>query len=418
MYDHDREFRLKILALLLDNEWMSKYGDAIIDPNYFERDDETGFAKAVIKYRQKYGRSPVDPYDVIALCDTDISVFVLDMYELVDEDLSLASDIAIQFAKEQAFKIALLESVDDVRAGKLQEPIERMKKALKIGEDLMSPGIDPIKDIDLWLYDYWSDKTRTGWVHIDKVLQGGMSPGELGTILAPPNRGKSMSLINIGYSIASIGCGKNVVHFVHEMSKEQTAKRYAARMVFRFPKPSDNLDDYAEEVIETARKLLTGKIRIIDGRKTPTQIEAKLEQLADEFDIGVIIDDYPDLIIPEKRYTERRFELSAIYEWYRDMGYKYDVPVWGASQSGRDSLSKEIITMRDIAEDIGKANISDVIIALCQTTDEEQVDQCRLFMAKVRDGENKAMVKAKYYKHNQAIVTTGFVSGKKEELNV
>jgi hypothetical protein len=92
--------------------------------------------------------------------------------------------------------------------------------------------------------------------------------------------------------------------------------------------------------------------------------------------------------------------------------------MWSASQAGRSSLSKEIITMADIAEDIGKANIADVIIALCQTREEETADQCRLFLAKVRDGDSKAMVRAKYYKKSQAIVTTGIVTQKDSEQDV
>ena len=420
VYDNDREFRLKILALLLDDPWMAQYGDAIINPTYFDMDDETTFAEAIMTYRQKYGRSPKDPYDTIELCKKDISTFVLDMYELAgEEDLLLAADVAIQFAREQAAKIAILESVDDVQAGRIQVAIDRMKDALKVGEGLAVPGIDPVKDIDMWLYDYWAEKTRTGWTHIDKILQGGTLPGEEGIILGPPNRGKSMALINIGYSAASIGSGKNVFHLTHEMSKEQVAKRYAARMIFRFPNPNDNLDDYAEEVITTARRLLTGKIRIIGGKKSTVQIEAHLEQLeADDFHPDLIIDDYLDHIIPPKHYSERRFELSAIYDWFRDLCAAWKVPGWSASQAGRDSLSKEIVTIQSIAEDIGKANIADVIIALCQTRDEEDVDQCRLFMAKVRDGESKGMIKAKYYKKSQAIITTGYVVHKKEELDV
>jgi archaellum biogenesis ATPase FlaH len=253
MLDYDREFRLKILALCLDNSWMAKYGTSIISQSYFDRDDEHAFISSVLKYREKYKKSPSDPYDVIALCGGKFSTFILDMYELYDEgDFSLASDLVIQFAREQAAKIAILDSVDDVNAGRIQPAIDRMKEALKIGQNLLDSGLDPIRNIRDWLYDYWEEKTRTGFMHIDNVLQGGVLPGELSIILAPPNRGKSMALINVGYSVASIGSGKNVLHFTHEMSKQQTAKRYAARMVFRFPKHVDNLETYAEDVVETA----------------------------------------------------------------------------------------------------------------------------------------------------------------------
>ena len=85
-YDFSRELRLKILALCLDNSWMARFGDAIIKPEYFEHDDEETFAKAIIEYRQKFGKSPTDPYDVIHLCNGNHSVFVLDLYEIPETE--------------------------------------------------------------------------------------------------------------------------------------------------------------------------------------------------------------------------------------------------------------------------------------------------------------------------------------------
>jgi replicative DNA helicase len=419
-YSYERKFRLKILSLLLDNYWTAKFGDTVIKPEYFEADDEEELGKAILTYRQTYGSSPVDPDDLIALVGPEYTELVYYIYDLREsEDTRLAADVVIQFAKEQAAKVAILESVEDIRKGDLTTPILRMKAALKVGEDTLSPGIDPIKDIDFWLYDYWSDKVRTGMYHLDLVMDGGLGVPELGLIMAPPNRGKSMALINIGFGAAMIGSGKNVIHFSHEMSDKQVAKRYAARMTFKFPHREDDLDEYAEELVLAARKLLTGNIRIIAGKKSTLEIEQRIDALIEDgFEPGLIIDDYPDLIPPPRKYEERRFELSAVCEWARGVSEKYQLPFWGATQSGRASLSKEIISMQDIAEDIGKANIADAIIALCQTYDEEQADQCRLAIAKLRDGSKKQhLIACKFYGKSQAIITTGFVERKEDSTD-
>ncbi len=421
IYEFNREFRLKVLGLCLDDDWMAMYGDDIVRPQYFERDEEEAFVKAIIEFREKYMRSPHDPTDVIELCDGEYTSFILDVYDLADDwDLSLASDYAVEFAQEQAAKLAILDGVDDIAKGDIQAAIDKMKKALEVGRNIRSPGIDSVEDVYSWLMDYWSNKVPTGWVHVDTILEGGPAPTELGIIMAPQNRGKSTSLINIGYAAAGLMMGCNVVHFSHEMNSSQVAKRYAARMLFRFPKRGDNLYEYAEELIDAARKLLKGKIRIISGRKSTSAIEGHLERLnAEGFDIGLIIDDYPDLIQASRRYDQKRFELSDTYTWLRELGERYDVPVWGASQSGRQSLNKEIITIKDISEDINKAGIADIIIALCQTFDEEQLDQCRLFMAKVRDGKNHSLIQCKYYPEQQAIISTGIIKyhRKKEETD-
>lgn len=413
--EYSRQFRLKVLALMLDNIWLSRFG-AIVQPGYFEQEDEEVVAQAIYEYREAYHKAPSDPIDLIHMVGDKYGDLVYDIYDILyEKDLSLVQDTIVQFAKEQAAKVAVLEGIEDIKHGNLASLVERVKVASKVGDNILSSGIDPYRDVDKWLYDYWTDKIPTGMIHVDQVLEGGLAPGELGVILAPLNRGKSMALVNIGYGAASIGGGgKNVVHFVHEMSAEQTAKRYAARTLFRFPTKTEDLDTYAESLYEKARKLVPGKVRVIYvASPTPSDIRSHMDALIEEgFNPELIIDDYPDLMRSEAKYTERRYELSANFTAMREIAYDYDVPCWAATQGNRDSLSKEIITVQQIAEDIGKAQISDVIISLCQTYDEEKVGQCRLFMAKVRDGEGHQLIGAKFFGKAQAIVTTGFVQMK------
>lgn len=415
IYPFDRKFRLKILLLCLDNKWMTKYGNFIILPEYFEQDDEEKFVRSVLTYRAKYKVSPSDSEDVKVLMKGEHCEFVDDIYGHRGKwDTKLASDMAVQFAQEQAAKLAILDSVDDVMDGNIQVAIERMRNALKVGQEIDYLGIDPYKDVETWLYDYWSGKVSTGWPWVDLLLDGGLNGGEEGIILGPQNKGKSMSLVNLGYAGASMVNARNVIHFTHEMSDKQTAKRYAARTVFRFPKRVDNLDEYAEELVLAARSLVKGKVRIIHGKMTTSDMEDHINRLIDDgFEPGLIIDDYPDLLETTKYYKEDRYRLSAVYKWFRDdIADYYGIPVWGASQATRGAYDKEIITLKDIAEDIGKASVADVIISLCQTSDEEKVDQCRLFLAKVRDGDSRGMVQCKYYKGSQAIVATGFAKSK------
>ena len=374
-----RPFRLKILSLLLNNAWVAKFGCSLIAPGYFEAKDEEDIAKAIIDYRAKYKSSPGYD-DLLELTGGQYVDLIEELYgDGYDEDNRMASDIVVQFAREQAVKLAILESVDDINRGDLSSPVDRIKEALQVGETLLAPGMDPIADVDKWLFDSWENKIPTGWLHIDIILEGGLDVGEMGVILGPPNRGKTMALINIGYAAASIyGFGKHVVHFTHEMSVGKICKRYVARMLFRFPKPGDDLTEYSEEMYEAARQLLPGKIRVIGGARkmTTTELEGHLDKLvAEGFNPELVVDDYVDLLVPPRNYTDRRYELSALYEWYRSLGEVYDCPMWTASQGNRNSLGKELVTMADIAEDIGKANIADVIVAICQTYDEAQVDQ-------------------------------------------
>jgi len=418
-YSYDRSFRLKILSLMLDNFWMTRHGETLIRPEYFDQDDEENVARAIIEYRERYRISPSDPDDLMVMAGGNGTAdLIFDIFEMRDEsDTHLASDISIQFAKEQAAKLAVLEGIDDINRGDLAKVLERMKAAIAVGDNLFNSGIDPVRDADKWLYNYWQNKIHTGWWHVDNLLEGGLAGGELGVVLGPTNRGKTMALVNIGYGAAALGSGKNIVHFTHEARVEQVARRYAARMTFRFARQDEDLENYEDELIEVARRYIPGKIRIIGGtRMTTVELENHLNRLRGEgFNFDLIIDDYPDLLQPPHRYNERRFELSAIFSWCRELADQFGVPFWGATQGNRESLSKEIVTAQDVAEDIGKANIADVIVAICQTREEEAADRCRLYMAKVRDAAKKLLFAAKYYGRSQAIITTGVVQLKKEE---
>jgi replicative DNA helicase len=401
--------------------WMAKFGSAIVLPEYFEAEDEINVVKGILQYREAYNHSPKDAEDLIALVGLECGELVYHVYDLAESrECELAADEALKFARQQAAKIAILEGVDDIQKGDLATPIERMRAALKVGDNLLSPGINPILDSDKWLFDYFEDKVLTGQYHLDVALDGGLGVPELGIILSGINVGKSMELINLGFGAASLAGGKNVVHFTHEMKPAQVAKRYAARMLFRFPQRDGNLLEYQDELLEKAKRMLKGQIRIIGGayKMSTAEFETHMDRLIEEdFNPGLIIDDYLDLMTPPKHYLERRFELSATYEWARSMSEKYQCPFWTATQANRESLSKEIITLQAISEDLGKAAIADVVVALCQTYDEGQANQCRFFIAKNRDASKmgKSLISAKYYSSSQAIITVDFVTRKGEE---
>lgn len=421
----DRPLRLKILSLLLNPKWLAIYGNNVILPEFFEEDDEQAFAKSVLLFKEAYYRPPTDPEDVIALLDgddDDRESYADLIYEIFDDaksyDTDLPSDVVVQFAKEQAVKNAILEGIDYIRKGDLQTPYGMMGEAMKVGESLLMPGIDIVDDVDAWLYEYWLDKIRTPWPPVNIVYNGGLSRGELGVILAPTNVGKSMALVDIGYAAAGIGSGLNVIHFTHEMAPAVTAKRYAARMTFRFLKRGTDTGAYEVEFLETARRLMPGKVRVIGGaaKMKFSELHGHVVRLiAEGFNPGLIIDDYADLIEPDFRMDQRRFELSNIYRDLRALGGEFDTGVWTASQSHRDSMKKEIVTLDTISEDIGKAQIADIIIAVCQTPEELAADKCRLFNAKCRDGKKGHLWDGKFYSDQQAIIVTGFAKKREKK---
>lgn len=409
----ERRFRLKIIALMLKPAWIARYGSIIL-PDYFELVDEHHVVDAIRNFHIQYGRPPTDADDLHELLQGKYGDTVKSVFIGADEwDLQLAGDLTVQFCREQAAKLAVLNSMGDIADGDLASVVERMQQAMKVGTDLSNAGIDLKKDLLKWLAQARISKLPTGMLHLDMAMDGGLGRGELGIVLGPPNSGKSMALINIGCGIAGPIIKCNVMHFTLEMPEYVVAKRYAARLTFRFPE-RDNAKSgkYVDDFNDAAHMNLPGTVRIVRVSGTVLDLRNRIDVAIDSgFIPHVIIVDYGDELQPTRHRESAYAEMGDIFHDLRELGSpdQYDCPVWTASQAGRQALGKEVVTMKDLAESIKKAHVADAIPALCQTAEEERANQCRIFLAKLRDGESRAMIRAKYYKKSQAIITTGFV---------
>jgi replicative DNA helicase len=242
------------------------------------------------------------------------------------------------------------------------------------------------------IYESGSDGVRripTGLGGVDKILGGGLGNGELGVIIAPPNRGKTYALINIG--AGAIKEGFNCVHYTLEMPESQVTRRYDEKLT---KKDFNYIKLNTDKVLTSfgnMKKMGTGRLIVKKYRTNDCSvntIRSHLTRLWVEkgFKPDVIVIDYGDLLQPRKHYKDKRFELESIYLDMRDLASEYDCPVWTASQATRDSLNKKVITIGDLAEAFLKANIADVMFALCQTTEEKEERTMRWYVAKQRNG--------------------------------
>lgn len=223
--------------------------------------------------------------------------------------------------------------------------------------------------------------------------------GELGAILAPPKRGKSFSLVNIGYG--AMTNGYKVLHVTLELRQESTELRYdraVTNLTKRALRQADNYDR-AQELIARLKKL-RGElvVKYFPANKVTTEtIYGMLNYYATQgikFDVLVV--DYADLLRPTRTYSERRFELSHNYTDLRSLGSEFNMAVWTASQSTRNTLNAEIVTMADVAEDIGKMAIVDMAVAFCQTKEERYgtPERARLFVTGAREEADGKIVQA------------------------
>jgi replicative DNA helicase len=220
--------------------------------------------------------------------------------------------------------------------------------------------------------------------------------GELGVIMGPPKRGKTLSLVNIGYG--AMCNGYKVLHITLELRKRPTELRYD-RAITALTKRAIRTAENHERALDVIGRLqrLRGDLVVeyfSAGSIGIDHIYGMLNLYRSQgrnFDVLVV--DYADLLRPEKHYDDRRYELSANYTRLRSIAAEFDMAAWTATQSQRHTLNAEVITMEDVAEDIGKMAIADLIVAFCQTMEERKSnpERARLFVAGGREEEDAKM---------------------------
>jgi archaellum biogenesis ATPase FlaH len=419
-YEFSESFQSKILALMARDKVFYITFREVLKPKFLRKDIHIDMARIIQEhYEREADRSTkkgteVNPPTTEVLWEevrkltsnNKLKAKIKDQYEdcifdIYEADLSDAEyikDNVIAFGRRSAIEQAIWDSVGLLEKGSPEDfnKIEDLVgKALRIGEDIGDLGTDYYSNAQERIENYreGTDGVRripTGIGGVDKILHGGLGGGELGVVIAPPNRGKSIALINIG--AGAILEGYNVVHFTLEMPEKQVTKRYDQRLMGKsFEYMKENPDKILKAIMNMQKtkrgQLFVKKYKTNDC--TVHTMRSYLTRLWMEKGIkpDVIIVDYGDLVQPRRTYSDKRFELESVYLDLRDLAAEYDCPVWTASQANRGALDKKVITIGDLAEAFNKANIADFMMALCQTTEEKEDGEMRIYISKHRDGE-------------------------------
>lgn len=397
-YKYGPVFRERICALTLIPDWFARYG-TVISPEYFETEEERKFIKFTKHYYDQYQSTPeYDEASVHFNNDPEMPDFLEEVYDIAESgNLQFAEDEIITFAKQQAMKSAILQSVDDLEAGDLAKPLTRVEEAQLVGKDMTDLGFD-LKEPDDWLYhDPLGELIPTGIQHFDEQF-GGISRGEYGLIVATQGTGKTMTLVNIGCGAASITSRCNVVHITLEMAAKKIMRRYAARITGRFLTKDDDKDEYRKEFNQFSKMKIRGNIKVKgwpSGIATLQDIQAYLTMLEyTGYHTDLLIIDYPDLMRHEK-VGEFRHQLSNTTVGIRGMAGTRNIAIWGASQATRSAINAELVDLDHISEDISKVSTADVVITASQSKEEYNEGLIRYYAAKIREGPKNWVVRCK-----------------------
>ncbi len=179
--------------------------------------------------------------------------------------------------------------------------------------------------------------TPSGFTDLDAKTLGFM-PGQLIVLAARPAMGKSAFALNVATN-AAVRAGKPIVYFSLEMTKDELVNRILASeaMVDSIKIRSGKLDDNDWiSLTNTAGTLSEAKIFLDDSSGyTPIELRAKCRKMKMEYDIGLIVIDYLQLMESSKVNSSRQADISEISRSLKVLAREIGVPIIALSQLSR-----------------------------------------------------------------------------------
>ena len=113
------------------------------------------------------------------------------------------------------------------------------------------------------------------------------------------------------------------------------------------------------------------------GTASVNTLRAHLQSLQRDHGIkpDVLFVDYADIMKSTSEYSERRYNLTSIYETLRAMAMELDIPIWTATQANREAINSPKFDLRVISESLGKAQTADLILGIGRTEEDKAVIQ-------------------------------------------
>ena len=257
----------------------------------------------------------------------------------------------------------ILQKVQQPGAGRIQDLIEEAEQIIfKISDtrasndavpmiELMSDALDSAEKVQAAKREgreIESPALPTHFVDLDRLLSGGLWPGELIIIAGRPSMGKTTFAINIARQI-SVGHEKSVkptAIFSLEMPREQVAKNIlcaqaglSAQRMRRY--------DFDEKEFEDLRfwgKVLQEAPIFIDDTSgiSINALRARVRRLRQRQDVRLVVIDYLQLMQgPPGKRDNREQEVAEISRGLKAIAREMKIPVIVLSQLNRSAEKRD-----------------------------------------------------------------------------
>lgn len=380
VFCEDRTGFSETIVDILDSNYFDNYQKILVDYiiKYYN-DRGTVIRFGTLKDRVSFGEKGIQREHILGLIDSIESLEVEDKIEVQESSR--------EFFVKRNVREVILRAAENWKKNKWDSILKDFEEALKAGQPKDS-GHDYFKDVNKRLAKDFRVPIPF-MKYLDDYIGGGVSPGEIAVVIAPPGGGKSMMLVK-GAATALLE-GKNVVYYSMELSEEVVGQRFDACIndiklnhVWEYP-------EYISEKLEDVAALGGGlKIKeFLEGGVTVNTIKAHLKTLELEgFVPDIIFVDYLGLMKPLGSYAEKRHALTDITEGLRNIANNYRIPVWTAHQTNRSAIQEERINSGHIGESLGIIATADLVFGLGRPDEMKEINRAMLGIIKNRNGQD------------------------------
>lgn len=286
-----------------------------------------------------------------------------------------AATIAAAWRKDEA-ALMLAEAMRELQV--FNRPLDfAQDKIRQAGEVLDSGGVSSAETLDDLLAGHIAalgDRetqrpVKTPWDCLNRILRGGVKPGELVVLAARPSVGKSALALNWAWSVACSGL--RVPFLSLEMGREQLIDRLLANFGeidlggFR-----EGLTVAMIQKAESAAMEMRGRpLDVIDNTGITVREARRLTRVAQRRGekIGLLVVDYLQLVTPEDPRVPREQQVAAMSRGFKLLAKDLGIPVLLLAQLSRkgEDQNREP-RLSDLRESGAIEQDADIVIFLHQ----------------------------------------------------
>lgn len=383
-----------------------------ISPNLFDDSDLRIVAECLRAYRKTYNTIPGSYVNLwqFFLNESSKSQISPDTKKTVERvvyevftpyvgDTPIMIESITKFAKFKGVTKTLDEYGPRIYEGVevFDEMVGKLQKAISIGADdelsKRNQGTFLIRDREkaAETAQALGDGAPTFIHGLNKMrTTGGFMAPEITVIMSGPKFFKTGLIMNlIKYYLAQ---GKNIYWADTENGVRQLQTRLK-QCILEATYQEIKRDAYQQElktILDTAYEFGGDFINdFYTSDDNCDSIDKRLRELRDEYnwtpDI-IVIDDPDKLKANDRKINDPRVRIKTVYTDMLALNNKWNCFSFVPSQVGRNAISKKIIKVKDLAEDISKSHTAHCLLALCRTELDLEDGLARLVVVLQRDG--------------------------------